>query len=214
MFTMFPVVLLGHFLQLWKFYWNRIHILHGGQRKIEKANKSFSKTKITIAVWVNQSVLKWPRLRMAFPCNLLSWSALLWLAILLSRLRAKERRPAAAVTPATGPITSSLFSNSFACALTPATDRVRLRKEVVMASSASSDLSWPLFPFWGPATLTLETARWCINEWRSSEASPKAPMTRPFTSPKEASLVSTGPVVPWSEPQYCKMQNFAVTGRR
>ena len=54
-------------------------------------------------VWVNQSILKWPRLSRAFPCILLSWSALLWLASLLSRLRAYDRRPAAALAPATGP---------------------------------------------------------------------------------------------------------------
>ena len=54
-------------------------------------------------------------------------------------------RPAAAV--ALGPITSSLPSNSLAWALTPTTDRVHLKKEVVKANSASSVLTCPLLPF-------------------------------------------------------------------
>ena len=59
------------------------------------------------------------------------------LATILSRLRASERRPAAAGTPVAGPITSSLLNKSFACALTPATDMVLPKKEVAMAKSAS-----------------------------------------------------------------------------
>ena len=60
---------------------------------------------------------------------------------------------------APGPITSSRPSKSFAWALSPTTDRVLLKKEVVIANSASSVLTCPLLPFWGPATLTLEMAR-------------------------------------------------------
>ena len=100
------------------------------------------------------------------------------------------------------PITSSLPSRSLAWALTPTTDRVLLRKEVVIANSASCVLTCPLLPFWGPATLTLEMARWWIREWRSSDPSPNAPTTTPFTSPSEPSLVSTGPVLPGAVPQF------------
>ena len=56
---------------------------------------------------------------------------------------------------------------------------VLLRKEVVIAISASSVRTCPLFPFWGQATLTLETANWWIKEWRSSDPSPNAPTTTP-----------------------------------
>ena len=52
-----------------------------------------------------------------------------------------------------------------------------------MAISASSVLSWPLLPTWGPAYLTLDSARWWMRECRSSDASPNAPITMPWTRP-------------------------------
>ena len=54
---------------------------------------------------------------------------------------------------------------------------------------------WPLLPTCGPAYLTRDTARWWRRDCRSSEASPKAPITMPWTLPREPSLRSTGPVV-------------------
>ena len=147
-----------------------------------------------------QSILKCPLLRIALPCRILRASTLLCRAHLLSSWRAKFLLEAAAAAP--GPITSNLPSKTRAWPRTPHTDKDLRRKEVDNAISASSVLIWPLLPSWGPATLTLETARWWIRECRSSDASPNATTTMPWTFPRDPNLSSTGPTVFRAVPQY------------
>ena len=138
--------------------------------------------------------------RIDLPCKVLRASALLCWAHLLSRWRALFLLRAAAAAP--GPRTSNLPKRSFAWLHTAHTDKDFRSKEIVKAISASSVLTWPLLPTWGPANLTLDTARWWMREWRSSEASPKAPTTMPWTLPREPNLSSTGPTVSRGVPQY------------
>ena len=61
----------------------------------------------------------------------------------------------------------------------------------------------PLLPLWGPATLTLEMAKWWIREWRSSD-----PVRQP-TPP------SPSPMIPvWSQlVQWCQARCHNTTGR-
>ena len=104
-----------------------------------------------------RSILKWPLLRIDLPGRILSASALLWFAQLLSSRRALFLLTAAVPPP--GPITSSLPKRSLAWPRTAHTDKFFRRKEVVKAISASSVLTWPLLPTCGLAYLTLEMAR-------------------------------------------------------
>ena len=71
-----------------------------------------------------------------------------------------------------------------------------------MALSASSLLSSPFFPLVGPATLTLEVARWARRAWQGSLTSPQFPATTPLTSPSWISFLSVAPTSPSSTPLY------------
>ena len=53
--------------------------------------------------------------------------------------------------------------------------------------SLPSEITW---------NLSLDSAKVSIRSWTSSEASPKAPNTRPFRFPNSSSLLSTGPLSP------------------
>ena len=141
----------------------------------------------------------WPLLSKSLPCltqRACAWRCLLhifscWAAWLLL--------PWAAAAPAPSP--SSLPKREKACPFTAQIENVRRRKAVVIAISASSDRSWPRLPSCGLATWTLDWARWEIRARVAAETSPKAPTTSPFTSPIDASFLSTGRISPSGVPQ-------------